>query len=1156
MDKWKNKTNSKLILSILTILIVTRACIEGTIIRDKREKVGRTNTTKMEGNKEVNKIVIGTWNKGGKWDCKLSKKIGEIENLLKSQKIDILGVQEANWTQDMDEATVRIPGYEIIPDKGRSSKKRKNSRTVVYIRDDIHYEILTNKMREEVPEVWLRISEPGKRKTDLVVFYREYKQWRNKETEAKREQEDRYRQWCKRTSDQMLKRGDTIVVGDFNGDWARQSDIKYVNKNIVEITKKELPEMEQMVNEYTRVPINNDKPSLIDWVMTNARQRIRKVGTTFTTSDHKLVRVELLLKIEVEPEFTEGRSWRNVDKKEVIRRATATSWKNNWGENIKETAYEKAERIDEQEGNKEQADRISINEAEDKKIGKMLDKNIRQMTKKMNGILDECGAKIERKQKQPTRATYITGEIRDMIKKDKERRKDMQKNGKEYTQERVEEVKKEHKKLRRKLKTAKLKACRKAITKKMNDARTLFEGIKNYNNEGNDGAPKQFKVEGRLIKRKEEMSEAQHDYYDNKLKTVEKKVGPPKGNYMRILENRTKDRESILRMRRITGKEIEEEIKRVKDKPSYGTDKISYTVLKLFVDHIKEPLAEIGTISFIYGIYPEVWKTSIVKPLYKGGQKSKTDPASYRPVSLLCAAGRIIEGIMAGRMTRFAEDRKLLPSQMHGYRPGLGTTTALIELQSDILRKNGEGKITGMSLLDVSAGFDTVPHSYLLRKLEALGYSQRTLKWFISYLENRWAMVQIGGERSRRRRIKKGIPQGGPMSPALWREYTIDLTGSLTEETTKWRREIWREQKDRKEEEWGLIDKRNSIVTRRGMKKWEMGAADAEETHDLKKHIGKEIKINKGTDDEHPIMGRLEQEKGFTLYVDDCSTRAYGKEIETVRKRQKDATTAVFQTMRESRLCINADKTQIMIIMSQQRRTGTELKNKEYILELEGNKQKEIKDGEILGVTISNDLTWTRNWSRTNTRISKKLSKLIGVQNIMGIKNRKKVVESTCVSLITYGIEVTSGGGKTLIKNMDNTLSKQARYVTNQKKRDYRKEAAFRRLKWLTVPQIVYWQSMKTLLKFKKDKKPQNITDRILGGDGKPRLITRQQLETMPLTSRQGWEVRVRRWWEEMDEELKSDEVDIRKAKWGRKLKEYARNNYPKDGEKILYGGL
>ena len=94
------------------------------------------------------------------------------------------------------------------------------------------------------------------------------------------------------------------------------------------------------------------------------------------------------------------------------------------------------------------------------------------------------------------------------------------------------------------------------------------------------------------------------------------------------------------------------------------------------------------------------------------------------------------------------------------------------------------------------------------------------------------------------------------------------------------------------------------------------------------------------------------------------------------------------------------------------------------------------------------------------------------------------------------------------------------------------------------------------LFQFKKDKKPQNITDRILGRDGKPRLITRQQLETMPLTSRQGWEVRVRRWWEEMDEELKSDEVDIRKAKWGRKLKEYARNNYPKDGEKILYGGL
>ena len=192
-------------------------------------------------------------------------------------------------------------------------------------------------------------------------------------------------------------------------------------------------------------------------------------------------------------------------------------------------------------------------------------------------------------------------------------------------------------------------------------------------------------------------------------------MGRPNGNYLRILENRTMTRESIMRSQQITPEDIRREIARVKDKPSYGTDKMSYTVLKTFVEQIKTPLAEIGTVSLIQGVYPNIWKTSIVKPLYKGGQKSKTDPASYRPVSLLSAAGRIIEGIIAERMSNFAEDRKILPAEMHGYRKGLGSTTALIELQGDLLRKNSDGKITGMSLLDVSAGFDTGAKEHCIR---------------------------------------------------------------------------------------------------------------------------------------------------------------------------------------------------------------------------------------------------------------------------------------------------------------------------------------------------------------------------------------------------------------------------------------------------------
>ena len=41
--------------------------------------------------------------------------------------------------------------------------------------------------------------------------------------------------------------------------------------------------------------------------------------------------------------------------------------------------------------------------------------------------------------------------------------------------------------------------------------------------------------------------------------------------------------------------------------------------------------------------YPSSWKKSIIIPIYKGHGKSKTDPGSYRPVSLIPTVCKVFE---------------------------------------------------------------------------------------------------------------------------------------------------------------------------------------------------------------------------------------------------------------------------------------------------------------------------------------------------------------------------------------------------------------------------------------------------------------------------------------------------------------------------------
>ena len=92
---------------------------------------------------------------------------------------------------------------------------------------------------------------------------------------------------------------------------------------------------------------------------------------------------------------------------------------------------------------------------------------------------------------------------------------------------------------------------------------------------------------------------------------------------------------------------------------------------------------------------------------------------------------------------------KLFSPLQSAYKPHHSTETALLKIMNDLLTALDNGKICFLTLLDLSAAFDTIDHNILLHPLEhTFGISGSALSWFRSYLSDRTQIVTANGLRS------------------------------------------------------------------------------------------------------------------------------------------------------------------------------------------------------------------------------------------------------------------------------------------------------------------------------------------------------------------------------------------------------------------------
>ena len=103
-------------------------------------------------------------------------------------------------------------------------------------------------------------------------------------------------------------------------------------------------------------------------------------------------------------------------------------------------------------------------------------------------------------------------------------------------------------------------------------------------------------------------------------------------------------------------------------------------MVKLAIRIIGKQLARLFTACLQLGYHLRAFRTAVTVVLRKPGKPDYSDLAAYRPIALLNTLGKMLESIVAGRISTLVERYSLLPDEQYGARPRRSTEDALLNL--------------------------------------------------------------------------------------------------------------------------------------------------------------------------------------------------------------------------------------------------------------------------------------------------------------------------------------------------------------------------------------------------------------------------------------------------------------------------------------------
>ncbi|UYV61194.1 hypothetical protein LAZ67_1003772 [Cordylochernes scorpioides] len=170
---------------------------------------------------------------------------------------------------------------------------------------------------------------------------------------------------------------------------------------------------------------------------------------------------------------------------------------------------------------------------------------------------------------------------------------------------------------------------------------------------------------------------------------------------------------------------------------------------------------------------------SISNDYKKPNKENYKDPKAYRPISLSSNLGKIFESLIHIELLNHINSNNVMYPAQHGFTQEKSTSSALQEITKLSLQKR-ETENTAIVTVDISGAFDNAWHPAILQQLDKAKFPAVLIKKFNSYFEDRSVEFKYTNVKCIRK-INKGCPQGGIISPILWNILLNDFNLSFNE---------------------------------------------------------------------------------------------------------------------------------------------------------------------------------------------------------------------------------------------------------------------------------------------------------------------------------------------------------------------------------------